>query len=133
MSKDFDTWNTYQKKLHASERPIICKPGSVWWCALGINIGHEQDADRKSLERPVVIITVFGNNTCLCVPMTSPKNENPFYENVSISGEVFYVITSQARTISTKRLLREIGSLSHRDFKRIRNKLHKIISPSKNI
>ena len=79
MSKDFDTWNTYQKKLHESNRAIICKPGSVWWCALGINIGHEQDGDQSSFERPVIIIQTFSNNTCLCLPMTTSKKENIFY------------------------------------------------------
>lgn len=133
MSKNFDKWNTYKQHLHNSNRLILCKPGSVWWCALGINIGHEQDADHGSLERPVVIITVFGNNTCLCVPITSSRNLNPFYKKISLSGKEIHAIISQARTLSTKRLLREIESLSNEDFKRIKNELHGIISQPKNI
>lgn len=128
MSKDFDKWNKYQQKIHKSDRSILCKPGSVWWCALGINIGHEQDGDHESFERPVLIIRTFSNDTCLCIPMTTSKNISPFCKTVTLLEKDIYAITSQMRTLSNKRLLRELGALSNSDFKMIKNTIHATIS-----
>jgi mRNA-degrading endonuclease toxin of MazEF toxin-antitoxin module len=107
MSKDFDTWNTFKKKLNESTRTIMYKPQTIWWCYLGINIGHEQDGDRLSLERPVLILATFDNETCLCVPITTSINNSPFCQKITLSGKTAYIITSQIRTISIKRLSRE--------------------------
>lgn len=127
MDKDFDRWNIYKKKLHNRDRHILCKPGAVWWCALGLNIGHEQDGDHKSFERPVLIIQVFGNDTCLCVPLTTTSLRNSFCKRIILSGEERYAITSQLRTISLKRMLREIGPISHDDFKSLQISIQNVI------
>jgi mRNA-degrading endonuclease toxin of MazEF toxin-antitoxin module len=108
MSKDFDKWNTFKKKIHESEKAFIYKAGEVWWCALGLNIGHEQDGDQESFERPVVIIRTFSNDTCICIPMTTSYKENHFYYPLETSEKSVFIITSQIRTISTKRLLKKV-------------------------
>ena len=128
MDKDFDQWNVYKKKLHASNKNILYKSGEVWWCALGLNIGHEQDGGRESFERPVLIITTFSNGTCLCIPMTTSKNNSPYCKAVQLLGRNIYVIVSQSRTLSINRFLRKLGSLSNNDFRLITGMLHKTIS-----
>lgn len=120
MSKDFDKWSQFKEKLHLSEKPLIYKPGEIWWCALGINIGHEQDGDQSSFERPVIIIATFSNDTCLCIPMTTSKKTTPFYYPITIFEKEVFIITSQVRTISTKRLLRDFGTLSDEEFKKLK-------------
>jgi len=65
----------------------------------------------------------------LCVPLTSsPKQISIFYKPIySFHKETFLVI-SQIKLISTKRLLRKLGSLGRKDFKIIKNSIHDIIN-----
>ena len=120
MSKDFIKWSIYKEKLNSSTRSLMYKPGEIWWCALGINIGHEQDGDQLSFERPVLIIKTFSNDTCLCVPMTTSKRDSSFYFSITLSGKEVSIITSQIRTISTKRLLRNFANISDDEFKKLK-------------
>ena len=121
MPKDFAKWSQFKEKLHLSEKPMLYKSGEVWWCALGINIGHEQDGDQNSFERPVVIINTFSNDTCLCIPMTTSKRNNPFYYPVILFEKEVFIITSQIRTISIKRLQctnKALHSIAERTLRR---------------
>lgn len=121
MHKDFDQWNIYKKKLHESKKNLLYKAGEVWWCALGLNIGHEQDGDHESFERPVIIIKTFANETCLCVPMTTSGKSNTFYYPMTLFEKNIHIITSQIKTLSVQRLLRKSGSISSQEFKKLRN------------
>ncbi|MEK7622212.1 MAG: hypothetical protein AAB415_03465 [Patescibacteria group bacterium] len=62
MIKDFDGWNNQKKKVQKEEFAPFYHEREVWWCALGINIGSEQDGTDKNFDRPIVVIRGFNKN-----------------------------------------------------------------------
>ena len=107
--KDFDKWNECQKTLDKQEFEGFCREREVWWCALGVNIGSEQDGKNDDFERPVLILKRISNELLLIVPFTSKLIKNRYRVDVKITGQDSQAILSQFRTISTKRLLKRIG------------------------
>ena len=129
MEKDFDTWNSLKKGIQSSDPEIICNEREVWWCSLGLNIGHEQDGKNEMFERPMIIIRKFSKFTCLCLPLTSSPKNNSFHQAIPSFGPNDFVVTSQIRLMSTKRFLRKFERVVDRkDFRKIKETLHKIIS-----
>ena len=74
MIKDFDTWNALKKELE-NENIRIVHEGQIWWCSLGLNIGHEQDGKNQKYERPVLIIKKFNNAVVWTVPLSTKIKE----------------------------------------------------------
>ena len=127
--KNFDTWNTMKKHIEYSESRIVCNEREIWWCSLGLNIGHEQDGKNEKFERPVLIIRKFSRFTCLCIPLTTSTKENIFHKPIPSFGEANFVITSQIKLISTKRLLRRFNKIiSRKDFREIKKAIHNLIN-----
>lgn len=126
--KDFDTWNSLKKNIQSSHSEIICNEREVWWCSLGLNIGHEQDGKNEMFERPMLIIRKFSKFTCLCLPLTTSLKSNSFHQAIPSFGPNDFVVTSQIRLMSTKRFLRKFERIVDRkDFRKIKEALHKII------
>lgn len=125
MEKDFDKWNE-EKKVNEKkeiERTFFYNERDVWWCALGINIGVEEDGKNKNFERPVLIIKKFNQHMFWGVPLTSQERLGNFYEKVTHEGGCSYVLLSQFKTFSVKRLLRKIGRISEDQFNTVRRKI----------
>ncbi len=57
MQKDFDRWNNQKKVIQQlNNQGILFSEREVWWCALGENIGDEENGKNELFERPVLII-----------------------------------------------------------------------------
>ena len=121
MQKDFTTWNEIKKKLHAGERRKFYHILEIWWCALGVNIGSEQDGSGEEYRRPVVILKGLSTTTCLVVPLTTSAQRHTLRPMVGIvDGKVAHALLSQMRVIDTRRLVRKIGYLEKAQFEIIR-------------
>ena len=107
--KDFDKWNAYQKTLEKQEFDGFCREREVWWCALGVNIGSEQDGKNDDFERPALIVKRINDELLLIVPFTSRLIKNRYRIDVKSTGKDSQAMLSQFRTISSKRLLKRIG------------------------
>lgn len=59
MAKDFDGWNTKKKLAHAINKRPFFHEREIWYCALGVNVGFEQDGKGKDFLRPVIGIKKF--------------------------------------------------------------------------
>jgi len=118
--KDFDKWNEDKKRLHKRDSIPFSNTREVWWCSLGINVGIEIDGKNDNYERPVLILKVFNKEMLWVVPLTSKPRQNKFYFKISFGEEnISYVILSQSRIISAKRLVRKIDRLSEETFKKV--------------
>lgn len=91
----------------------------IWWCSLGLNIGVESNGKNDSFERPVLILKVFNTDMIWCLSITSTIKKPPFYYKLNINDEFRSVVTTQFRTISSKRLLRKVGVVTESDFDEI--------------
>ncbi|MBI2097702.1 MAG: type II toxin-antitoxin system PemK/MazF family toxin [Candidatus Vogelbacteria bacterium] len=115
--KDFDVWNDKKKQIHFSvTEPVYFKEREIWWCALGANVGVETDGKNDNFERPVLIVKRFNRDMIWIVPITSTVGDKRFYHPIKYGPYRRWLILSQLKTISSKRLLRKVDFLPLRDF-----------------
>jgi mRNA interferase MazF len=117
MSKEFDRWGSEKKTLHVRHDAPFYHEREIWWCALGVNVGFEQDGTGKRFDRPVVIIKGFSRQTLFAVPLTGKKKSGRFHFPIgAVDGREASAILSQVRVIDTKRLLRKVRMLDDDTF-----------------
>jgi mRNA interferase MazF len=114
--KNHDEWNDLKKSLDADTTDHLFREREIWWCALGVNIGSEQDGKNKKFERPVLILRKISKDQLWILPLTSKIVENEYRIITKSTGEMSQVVLSQIRTISSKRLLRRIGRIKNELF-----------------
>jgi mRNA interferase MazF len=123
--KSFDNWNKNKKildKKDVDDLKIFFNNRQIWWCAVGNNIGLEQNGSGENFERPVLILKKFNKNIFLGIPLTT-KNKNlnlPFYLKLKGAKIESIAILSQIRLFSSKRLLREIETIKPELFKQVK-------------
>ena len=126
--KEFDLWNAKKKEIEQSNVQRLCREREIWWCALGVNIGIEQDGKNELFERPVLILKRYNINLILVLPITSTEKDNIYYVKIN-SVMASSVILSQVRAIDSKRLLRKVGMLSIKDYLLVLFNLLKTLLP----
>ncbi len=129
MEKDFDAWNKEKKIVDKKvvNRNLFFYPREIWWCSAGLNIGVESNGKHENFERPMLILKKFNSEMIWVLPLSTQGKEHKYYYKLEYESIRSWVIISQIKTISTKRLLRKIGSISEHDFKTITNKLRDIL------
>lgn len=128
MEKDFDHWNESKKSINISEPPKFCYPREIWWCALGVNIGNEQDGTGNNFDRPVIIIKGFNEHIFFGAALTgSNKNGKYYFPLGIIEDREASVILSQVRSIDTRRLVKKMMTLDHELFKNLKSALQRTL------
>lgn len=124
-TKDFQSWCRKKAVLHSvpDEKTPYFHERELWWCALGANVGFEQDGKNENFERPVLILRKFNRYLLLAVPQTSREKEGKFFYKVTRDGKNYFLVLSQIRVISSKRLLRKLGMISEKDFEKVRQEV----------
>ena len=126
--KDFDGWNKEKKKTNARGKFVLPKKREIWWAKIGINIGVEEDGKNNLFERPVLVIKVFSRESFLGVPITSvDKTNKKYYFKIRYNDKDYFLILSQIRLMSTKRLLRIITKIESGVFLEVKEVLRKVI------
>lgn len=128
MNKDFDKWNGKKKEIHKDGEAPFYNEREIWWCALGTNVGFEQDGTGKNFDRPIVVIRGFSKNIFLGLALTGKKREGKHYFYIGkVEGRDSSAILSQIRLIDSKRLIRKIETLRDNKFKTLKEALKKLI------
>ena len=128
IQKDFDTWNKKKKNLHGSRSKPFYHEREIWWCALGVNIGFEQDGTGKNFDRPVVVIRGFNKDVFFAVALIGKKKSGKYYFNVGRVGEKeASAVLSQVRLVDAKRLVRKMGVLDESVFNNLKKALKKTL------
>jgi mRNA-degrading endonuclease toxin of MazEF toxin-antitoxin module len=126
MTRNYDTWNNHKKRLEKAAKSQIFNTGQVWWCAVGVNIGREEDGKNANHERPVLIFRKFGPETFLGLPLSSSLKTGIFYADFTLNNKQSSVLLSQARILSEYRLLRNMGRVTATDMKKIKAAFHNL-------
>jgi len=127
--KDFDNWNINKKILDKKVENILPKKKEIWWIFVGLNIGVEEDGKNENFERPVLVIKVFNRQCFLGIPTTSTdKTGKKYYFPIKYKQNKYFLVLSQIRLFSTKRLSRKIFNIGSKDFLNIKKELGKIIN-----
>ena len=129
MDKDFDNWNKEKKAVDAKvvNTELFFYAREIWWCSAGLNIGVETNGKHENFERPMLIVKKFNADMVWSLPLTTQGNNNKYYYKLNHEEIKSWVVLSQIKTISTKRLLRKIGSISESDFKKVIEKLQNLL------
>lgn len=125
--KDFDGWNERIKNLNNGQFNDFFYEREIWWCALGTNVGSEQDGKNENFERPVLIIKKINKDLLWILPLTSKTIKNEYRVSTENSFESSQIILSQIRAISSNRLLRKVSKLKVSIFQRILVRLSLIL------
>ncbi|OGD69732.1 hypothetical protein A3I18_01855 [Candidatus Campbellbacteria bacterium RIFCSPLOWO2_02_FULL_35_11] len=126
--KNFDEWNKRKKEIDFKQKTILPKKREVWWISVGLNIGVEEDGKNNEFERPVLVIKTFNRQCFLGIPITSAdKNNKKYYFPINHNKNEYFLILSQIRLFSTKRLSRKIYNIESDVFKKIKDELRIII------
>lgn len=128
----FDKWNILKKEVDLQVPDFNFSEKEIWWCSLGKNIGNEQDGKNNNFERPVVILKKWSSNFFIGLPMTSKnkineKNQKFYFEYDLNESEVGYVILTQIKSLSSKRLIRRMGKMSDKLFLELENELKALL------
>jgi mRNA interferase MazF len=107
MQKDFEKWNQLKQKIDSTNRQIIYKDRDVWWCSIGINIGHEENGKNDFFTRPILILRKFNKQIFLGAPLTTKCKENKFYFRINFKDKEQSAMLSQIRVFESKRLKKE--------------------------
>ena len=126
--KDFDRWNNKKKKIEENDKNILTSHRQIWWTSVGLNVGDEEDGKNENFERPVLVLKTFNRKVFLGIPITSRKKENKYYFEIEYHNKKYYLILSQIRLFSNKRLLRKITKIDSNVFVEIKKSLKKIIN-----
>ena len=112
--KDFDKWNSQKKTFDARALPddFNFHEGEIWWMSLGANIGSEIDGKHENFERPGLVIKIISKQTMYILPLTSQIRSGKYHMIILYGERTGSVVFSQARLISSKRLLRKISVIS---------------------
>lgn len=123
MEKDFAGWHQLKSQLHTEHRAPTFQEREVWWCSVGVNIGHEVDGKSQLFSRPVLIVRKFNRHIFLGVPLTTQIKENRYYHRIHFKGREQCVMLSQLRLWEGRRLTRSMGQLPEDQFERVRRAL----------
>ena len=131
MKKDFRRWTTKKEALNDADGTALFHEREVWWCALGANIGFEQDGSSELFTRPVVILSKFNLDACLVVPLTAKLKKGKYYFSVgNISGRDAVAVLSQVRFIDRKRFTSKIAMMEHDTFDTLTKAVVKVCFPN---
>jgi len=116
-SKDFDNWNEQKKILDSRAKNKFYHERDVWWCRLGLNVGHEQNGSGDQVARPVLILKGFSRELCLIIPITKSKKKHRYLIPIGkIENKSAQLIISQIKTIDTRRLTTKITRMVGKEF-----------------
>lgn len=115
--KDFDSWALEKRTYESRTPPPYFHAREVWWAALGVNIGFEEDGKGAEYTRPVLIVRKFGA-LFYAVPLSTTEKRGPFYYPFRYKagrGESVALL-SHMRALDSRRLIRKDGMASAADF-----------------
>ncbi len=126
MGKDYTEWHKKKSILNTREDidTIFFREKEVWWVALGVNVGFEQDGKGEEFRRPVLILKKFNKYVVLAVPLTTRIKKNKYYISCNLQEDksnTRMAIISQIRLIDTKRFIDKLGVADTASFDQIKN------------
>ncbi len=127
MHKDFDDWNSVKKRLDTGHVAPTFQKREIWWCSIGLNIGHEENGKNKDYSRPVLVIRKFNDHIFWGIPLTTQIKEKHYYYKIHFKEKEQCVMLSQIRLLESRRLTDKMGKLSQKQFDEIREALKGMI------
>lgn len=128
MPKDYKRWTKTKAQINnAGKRPNRYTEGHIYWASIGENIGTEQDGDKKSFTRPVILVKGFSKSLVWCCPITSTRKNLSYYYPIKLKRVCGSIILSQLQRMDTLRVGDEIGKVDQKTLIKIKQAICKIV------
>lgn len=122
--RQFLDWTKLKIMIHLSgDIEFYFREREIWWASLGINIGHEQDGKNNKFERPVLILKKFNRHVLWILPFTNKTKLGKYYYQTKYQDRDYWIILSQLRLISSKRLTRKIRTLPKNEYFQVKQRI----------
>lgn len=120
-----DHWNELKKRLDEADEVPSIKPGEVWWCMVGENVGIEINGKNEEYTRPVLIIKKLSRFGFIGIPLTSKSHQYNYwwYASFMFKEKISYASLAQVKVISVLRLKQRIGRVDKDTLNRIKDML----------
>lgn len=126
-TKDFTGWHTLKQSTHNDAPRPTFKEREVWWCSIGVNVGHEIDGKHERFLRPVLVIRKFNRQIFWGIAMTTKIKDNQYYFPIDFQGRRGCIVLSHLRLYDAKRLNNLMGTLPVKQFEDVKTALRGII------
>jgi len=123
MEKDFNKWNDRKIKIDVSSNTKIFKEREIWWCSIGINVGHEENGKGETFTRPILIIKKFNKRLFWGIPLSTQTKDSIHYHKFTFNNKNQCAMLTQLRLWDSTRLNNRMGQLGKKEFQSIRNDL----------
>lgn len=126
----FIQWSGEKIKLHCEAREVYFKERQIWWASFGQNVGHEMNGKNRFFERPVLIIRKFGP-IFWAIPITTKIKHDGYHVLFTRDGSSYALSLSHIRLLSSRRLLRYVGTLDEATSARVKAQLKYLLDGTK--
>lgn len=114
-------WSIRKIKFNSRNRGPFFSEREIWWAAFGQNVGTEIYGKGPDSTRPIIIFKKHSHNSALVFPLTTFKGkEYRGSKSIWVADKRSLVLFSQARTISSKRLVRMMKKLNTNVFAEVK-------------
>ena len=118
--KNFDEWNDLKRTLNSQNTVPLFREREIWWCSIGLNIGHEQDGKNRAFNRPVLIIKKFNNRLFWGVPLSTKIKNSPHYHTFIFKDVKQSALLTQLRLLDANRITKRMGRMGNKQFNDIK-------------
>lgn len=126
-TKDFAGWHRLKESREKGAPRPTFNEREVWWCSIGVNIGHEVDGKHELFQRPVLVIKKFNSRIFWGVAMTTQIKDDRHYFPIEFRGRKQCVMLSHLRLYDAKRLHDPMGTLPHKQFDAVKAALRELL------
>jgi mRNA interferase MazF len=123
MDKDFNAWNQIKQRLDAKTRIPTFNEREIWWCSIGVNVGHEQNGKGSMHNRPVLILRKFSARLFWGVPLTTQIKQTVHYHPFTFEKRKQCAMLTHVRLYDAQRITHLMGRLNEGEFTEIKRKV----------
>jgi mRNA interferase MazF len=122
--KNFDAWNEVKKQISDYKNNPEPREGEVWFCSIGVNVGHELDGKNADFDRPVLVLTKFSADYFFGIPLSTTNTFGSYF--YKLSGRSTLVLI-QMKLFDTCRLRRCFFKISKSELVIVRQRVVALI------
>lgn len=125
--KDYNGWNIEKQRIEYTDNHYPVHEREIWWCSLGVNVGHEQDGKHARFERPVLVVRKFSKTAVWIIPLSSKQKVGSWYCEIPVGDKKNTLLLIQLRLVSTQRFLRKVHRISIGQFRLVRRHVIRLL------
>jgi mRNA interferase MazF len=95
--KDFSEWHRLKTELQQRQGSPNPNQREIWWCSVGLNLGHEEDGKGTQFSRPVLVVRKFNRRIFWGVPLTTQIKDKLHYHRIYFKEQEQCAMLSQLR------------------------------------